>query len=323
VSARPNNFKIGLFVLIGIGILIAGLFAFGARSYFQKQRIFETYVPGVVHGLSVGSPVTLRGVAIGKVTYVGFIWNEYPEMRDRYVLIEWEIPAVTSLLPVTTNLQAVLDVEIVHGLRARIQSQGITPASDLALDYLDVDQNPLLKFSWTPKHFYVPSAPGQFTEILASIERITKNLEKVDFPLITARLGNVLGSADQFITNLDQVDFKKLGMNANALVAELRDTNTRLQATLAQAQTAVKDTDLPAISRSTQALEARLSDVAGQLQRMLASVDANDLTETLANARAATQQLNGLLSELKQQPSTLLFSEPPLPAKSVTTPPRK
>jgi len=302
VNARPNNFKIGLFVLIGIGILIAGLFAFGARSYFQKQRIFETYVPGVVHGLSVGSPVTLRGVAIGKVTYVGFIWNEYPEMRDRYVLIEWEIPAVTSLLPVTTNLQAVLDVEIVHGLRARIQSQGITPASDLALDYLDVDQNPLLKFSWTPKHFYVPSAPGQFTEILASIERITKNLEKVDFPLITARLGNVLGSADQFITNLDQVDFKKLGMNANALVAELRDTNTRLQATLAQAQTAVKDTDLPAISRSTQALEARLSDVAGQLQRMLASVDA---------------------SELKQQPSTLLFSEPPLPAKSVTTPPRK
>jgi ABC-type transporter Mla subunit MlaD len=322
MSARPNSTRIGLFVLIGIGILIAGLFAFGARSYFQKQRIFETYVPGVVHGLSVGSPVTLRGVAIGKVTYVGFIWNEYPEIRDRDVLIKWEIPEFTRLLPMTTNLQAVLDVEIAHGLRARIQSQGITPASDLALDYLDIEQNPPLKFPWTPKHYYVPSAPGQFTEILASIERIAKNLEKVDFPRITARLDKVLVSADQFITNFDQMDFKKLGTNANALVAELRDTNVRLKAAITEAQNAVKTTDLPAIGRNTQALEARLSDIAGQLQRILASVDSDDLSETLANARAATQQLNGLLTELKQQPSSLLFSEPPPPAQSVTTPRR-
>jgi hypothetical protein len=323
VSARPGNFKIGLFVLIGIGILIAGLFAFGARGYFQKQRIFETYVPGAVHGLSVGSPVTLRGVDIGKVTYVGFIWNEYPEIRDRYVLIQWEIPEFTSLLPVTTNIQSVLDVEIAHGLRARVQSQGITPASDLALDYLDIGQNPPLEFPWTPKHYYVPSAPGQFTEILASIERITKNLEKVDFPVLAARLDKVLGSADQFITNVDQVDFIKLGTNANALVMELRRTNLRLQATLAEAQAAVKGTDLPAIGRSTQSLEAHLSDATAELQRVLAALDSSDLNETLANTREATEQLNGLLRELKQQPSSILFSEPPPPAHSVKTPPRQ
>ncbi len=323
MSARPNNFKIGLFVLIAIGVLIAGLFAFGARGYFQKQRVFETYVPGVVHGLSVGSPVTLRGVKVGKVTYVGFIWNEYPEIRDRYVLIQWEIPEFTSLLPVTTNIQAVLDVEIAHGLRARVQSQGITPDSDLALDYLNIEQIPPLKFPWTPKHYYVPSAPGQFTEILASIERITKNLEKVDFSVITARLDRVLGSADQFITNVDQVDFNKLGTNANALVAELRETNARLRATLAEAQAAVKGTDLPGIGRNTQALEARLSDATAELQRVLAALDASDLNETLANTREAAKQLNGFLRELKQQPSSILFSEPPPPAQSVTTPPRK
>ena len=191
MSAQPNSFKIGLFVMIGIGLLVAGLFAFGARSYFQKERILETYVPGVVNGLSVGSPVTLRGVAIGKVAYVGFIWNEYPEIRDRYVLIEFEVPEETSLLPHTTNLQEVLDVEIAHGLRARVQSQGINPASDLALDYLDVERNPVLKFSWTPKHYYVPSAPGQITEMLASIEKITRSLEKVDFPIIAVRLATV------------------------------------------------------------------------------------------------------------------------------------
>jgi phospholipid/cholesterol/gamma-HCH transport system substrate-binding protein len=320
MSAAPNSFKIGLFVLLGTGLLIAGLFAFGARSYFQQRRVFETYVPGVVQGLSAGSPVTLRGVAIGKVTYVGFVWNEYPQIKDRYVLIEWEVPKDTSLLPPTTNLQAVLDVEIAFGLRARVQARGINPASDLALDYLDTNQNPLLKFSWTPKHYYIPSAPGQFTEILTSIERITRNLEKVDFPEIAARLDKGLGAVDVLITNVARVDFGQLGTNANALVAELRATNTRLQATLAATQGAIQETDLPAIGRNTQALEARLSDVTGELQRVLAGVNSNDLNETLANAREASEQLNGLLSELKQQPSSLLFSKPPPPAQSVETP---
>jgi ABC-type transporter Mla subunit MlaD len=312
-----------VFVIVGIGLLIAGLFAFGARSYFQKRRVFETYVPGVVHGLSVGSSVTLRGVAIGKVTYVGFIWNEYPEIRDRYVLIQWEVPENTSLLPFTSNMQAVLDVEIAHGLRARVQGQGINPASDLALDYLDNERNPLLKFSWTPKHYYVPSAPGQFTEILASIEKITKNLEKVDFPAVVARADKVLDSADQLVTNVNQVDFRKLGANANALVAELRDTNARLQATLAEAQGAIKGTDLPAIGRKAQDMEAHFSDVAGRLNDVLTGLDAADLNETLVNARRATAQLDDLLRELKQQPSRIIFSKPAPPSSSVETPPRK
>jgi ABC-type transporter Mla subunit MlaD len=308
---------------MGVGLLITGLFAFGARSYFQKRRIFETYVPGVVHGLSVGSPVTLRGVPVGKVTYVGFIWNEYPEIRDRYVLIQFEVPEDTSLLPKTTNIQELLDVEIAHGLRARVQGQGINPASDLAMDYLDIEHNPLLKFSWTPKHYYVPSAPGQFTEILASIEKITRSLEKVDFPATVARVDKVLDSADQLVTNVDQMDFRKMGANANALVVELRETNARLQATLAEAQGAIKGTDLPAIGRKTQELAAHFSDVAGQLNHLLAQFDAADLNQTLMNAREATAQLNNLLLELKQQPSRILFSKPSPPASSVFTPPRK
>ncbi len=322
MSERPNSFKIGLFVIIGLGILIAALFVFGARSYFQQRHVLETYVPGVVQGLSVGSPVTLRGVQIGKVTLVGFIWNEYPQIKDSYVLIQFEVPE-TSLLPPTTNLQAVLDLEIARGLRARVQSQGINPASDLALDYLDTNRNPPLKISWTPRHYYIPSAPGQFSQILASIERITKNLEKVDFPIIGARVDKVLGSADRLITNLDQVDFNKFGTNANALVAELRDTNARLQATLAEAQQAIQGTDISAIGRTTQALEARLGEVAGQLNSLLAGLDAEDLNETLINARKATGQLNDLLRELRKQPSRILFSKPAPPSPTVETPPRK
>ena len=310
-------------MLIGIGLLIVGLFAFGARSYFQERRVFETYVPGAVQGLSVGSPVKLRGVPIGKVTFIGFVWNEYPEFGTEYVLILFEVPKDTSLLPPTTNIQAMLNIQIARGLRARVQGQGLTGNSILALDYLDPAQNPPLQVPWTPRHYYIPSAPSQFTEMLASVEKTLKHLEKVDLTVVVARLDKVLGSAEQLVTNIDQVNFDKLGTNANALIAELRDSNTQLQMTLTEAQAAIKGTDLPAVGRNTQALEARLSDLAGELHRVVAGLDSGNLNETLANAREATEQLNVLLGELKQQPSSILFSKPPPPAQSVETPHRK
>lgn len=326
MSARPNSFKIGLFVLIGIGLLIAGLFAFGVRTYFREWRTFETYVPGAVQGLSVGSPVKLRGVPIGRVTFIGFIWNEYPQYPQygtEYVLIRFEVPKDTSLLPPTPNMQAVLNREIALGVRARVQGQGITGTSILALEYLDPERNPPLKVPWTPKHYYIPSAPGEFTEIVASVQKTLRNLETVDFSNLVGRLDNVLGSARQLVTNVDQIDFNKLGTNANALVAELRDSNKRLRATLAEAQAAIKGTDLPTVGHNTQATEARISNAAEELHRVLAGLDAGNLKETMANLRDATDQLNVLLSELKQQPSSILFSKPPLPAKSVETPLRK
>ncbi len=323
MSAPTNNFKIGLFVLIGIALLIAGLFAFGARGYFEERRTFETYVPGEVAGLSVGSSVRLRGVHIGKVTYIGFIWNEYPQLGTDYVLVRFQVPKGTTVLPPTADVQAMLNHEIAQGLRARVQGQGITGTSVLALEYLDPERNPPLQVPWIPKHYYIPSAPGQFTEILASVEKTLRHLEKVDLTNVVARLDKVLGSADQLVTNVDQINFNQLGTNANALVAELRDTNVRLQATLAEARAAIKGTDLPGVGHNTKALEARLNDLAGELQRVVANLDSGNLNETLANVREATEQLNHLLDGLRQQPSTILFSKPPLPAQSVETPPRK
>ena len=57
METKPNDFKLGVFVLASFGLLGAGLFAFGAVSYFQKIDRLETYVRENVDGLSVGAPV--------------------------------------------------------------------------------------------------------------------------------------------------------------------------------------------------------------------------------------------------------------------------
>ena len=62
MSEKASQFRIGLFVVLGVAIVLAGLFVFGIRSAFQPTYMFETYTTGDVDGLTVGSVVKLRGV---------------------------------------------------------------------------------------------------------------------------------------------------------------------------------------------------------------------------------------------------------------------
>src|SRR5882724_11390827 len=94
-----NDFKLGLFVLGGIFLLVAGLLALGARRYFEPKSLFETYVAGDVDGLAVGSPVELRGVQVGRVTRIDFSWNEYVESQPSYVVLEFEMRDDVLSLP--------------------------------------------------------------------------------------------------------------------------------------------------------------------------------------------------------------------------------
>jgi len=91
MSTRINNFKIGLFTFIGVGLVVTGLLVFGVWSNLKKSSLFETYVTTDVSGLSVGSAVELRGVRVGKVTSIGFSWNVYQDASPGYVVVVFEM----------------------------------------------------------------------------------------------------------------------------------------------------------------------------------------------------------------------------------------
>jgi ABC-type transporter Mla subunit MlaD len=330
MSSRTHNFRIGLFVLAGAALFVGALFAMGLKTYFGKRDLFETYVPGKVENLSVGALVKLRGVTIGKVSAIEFVGTEYPDYNQQYVLIQFEVPKDAVWGARTSHIQPVLDAEAARGLRARVQGQGFLGASILALEYVDPKLYPVESLPWTPKHYYIPSAPSQFNRLLASIETTLTRVQGLDLAELQARANKLLDAASRLAGNLNQVDFQQLGTNANSLVVELRQTNRGLQRTLADAQCALADAqnaingaDLPAIGRDTAALEAKLSAVALELSHLLASVDTGELNSSLANVRAATDELVVLLHHLEQRPSSVLFSKAPRPLSLVEKPPRR
>jgi len=294
-------------------LLVAGVLAFGAKSYFEKKTVFETAMPDEVYGLSVGSRVELRGVPIGKITQINFIWNVYPESKGKMIIVEFEVDQ--AILPTgrgeSTKELAARAAQ--SGLRAIVKSQGITGTSLLTLELLNPKESPPPEIDYTPKHLYIPSAPGQFTRMLDTIERSLKKVEEFNIAAVNQGISNVLVSTRGVTDKLNDLDVKQISDNANSLLVDLKGTAAQIQQTL-------KDMKLDAVSTNANALVVGLRETNTKLQTLLDHMGAVPMQATVTDVREAVQTLNAVLLELKQYPSGFIFGKPPQPAKSVQTP---
>jgi phospholipid/cholesterol/gamma-HCH transport system substrate-binding protein len=323
MSQATNNFKVGLFTLAGLVILIIGVLAFGARSYLKPTSLFETYVAGDVTGLTVGSPVELRGVQVGKVTRIGFSWIDYQLTQPSYIVVDFEVQDEVSSAPPGESHWDQLKLEVEKGLRARLKSKGITGTSILSLEYLDPANNPAVQVPWTPRHIYIPAAPGQFVEILASIEKSLRNVEQIDFGDIDRLVHDDLKSAGRVLDKAGQVDFQSLSTNASGLLTELRESNAKLKSVIEDTDDAVKKIKLEKLAADLDGLVAQLQNTVAGLQPGLANIDFEAVNQTLANAQRTIRDMDDVLTELKRYPSGFIFGSPPPAVKEVRPPTKK
>jgi phospholipid/cholesterol/gamma-HCH transport system substrate-binding protein len=323
MSMPTNNFKLGLFTLCGLALLLAGILAFGARGYFESTTLYETYIVGDVTGLAVGSAVELRGVHVGRVKRINFSWNDYQVTQPGYVVVLFEIRDEVAPLPPGDARNELLQAAIKQGLRARLKNQGITGNSILSLEYVNPAENPPVQFPWTPKHTYIPSAPGQFGELLASAEKTLHNLEHLDFAAMNQLLQGDLKSVGQVLDKVDQVDFGGISTNANSLLTELRGTNTKLKSFIDDTDDTLKKMKLEKLTQDADALIDQLRDTVAKLQPGLANIDFEALNQTIENARRTMRDMDDVILELKEYPSGFLFGKPPPAVKEVQPPAKK
>jgi len=332
MDIKANDFKLGVFVIASFGFLAAGLFAFGALSYFQRTTLAETYVSGNVDGLSVGAPVVLRGVRVGRVTKLEFSWNVYRKPEPRFVIVEFEVRN-NSVAPMASEqaLAERIQVQVKNGLRARVNSQGFTGSSLLSLEYVDPAEYPPTSFPWTPEHIYIPSAPSQFGEVLTSLQKTLHNAAQLDLQALGGSLqrdltaaeklmdrlerdlgpvenlvGHVdrsLGSADTLVAHLDEVHFQELATNAQALITQLNSD--------------VSEMHLGKLSDHADQLLTEVKGTVHRLDLVVANLDTASLNDALANIRLATRSLDETLRKLKQYPSGFLLGRPPPQASSL------
>ena len=64
MSTKPNYFKLGLFILIALFLLVAAIILFGSGVFEEEKTLFETYFADPVPGLAPGSAVLEQGVQV-------------------------------------------------------------------------------------------------------------------------------------------------------------------------------------------------------------------------------------------------------------------
>jgi ABC-type transporter Mla subunit MlaD len=337
MKSRQAHFRLGLFMLAGLAVLLVVVVALGAGAVFRTRVLIETYFDSSVQGLEIGSAVKYRGVNIGKVKDITFTYVRYEQdkplsERKTYVLVIAEVEPALIGVEKSELRQEELQRQITRGLRVKNTLQGVTGIYLLELDFADPARNPVLPIPWVPENLYVPSTPGLVEQITNVTEALAKRFERLDFEALVNNINTLTTTADQM---LKQVPVDRLGRDAALLLTELRATNQRMQRTLDTVQALVGDPALKTVpphvtaaARDAAAAAERLRRLAessdmqasleqsGQLvQRLnrLMGSEQDNVAITLDNLRRAAENLRALSEELKRNPSQLLRSEPPPP----------
>ena len=122
MSKKVNKTAIGFFVLVGVFLLISAVLLFGSGSLFRHTYKYVLFFDGSLKGLSVGSPVTFRGVKIGSVKKIGLVYNE--KTRDIAIPVSIEIEQRIKGAPSLGD--PVNDKKMIAmGLRARLEIQNL------------------------------------------------------------------------------------------------------------------------------------------------------------------------------------------------------
>ena len=334
-ASKPNYFAIGAFIVLALAILAAGLIAFGAGQIFRPRIYIETYLASTVQGIDVGSPVKFRGVQIGKVSKISFSFNEYggPAAVDlyNYVVILLEIDKEMFPGMFKENLTPLIEKNVAQGMRARIEPLGITGMNYIEINYVkDPGQYPPLALGWKPHYYYIPSAPGQLTSMLDSVNSIMADMKRIN-------LGEIQGGLEDLLANLNKAvtdaDLSKVSEELQSLIKQLQqavtDANLQkvsgdLQALVLTTDKAVKDANLGQVSTDARALIVGLEKSNANIQKILKNLESASKIDP-AEIRSIVQSLNETMVNLesfsesvKKRPSVLLWGGPAKPRESPT-----
>ncbi len=295
MGTKPNYFKIGLFVLLAVMILLISMIIFGANLFDKERLYFETYFDNSVHGLSVGSPVEARGVQIGRVEEISFVGDRYslPMDSNEFSRYARYVMAVVSVDPefmrgVTEDQPGDrLQQLVAEGMRIRYATEILSGIGYLEAEFLDPNRFIELPFNWTPEHVYLPSAPGELTTLKDSVDKILYKLEKIDIEKMSDTTQHLLSSMDQAIADanvpgvseriqslLVQAEQKIKAIDAVGMNQEVFDV-------LASLKGAVQDVNVPKLSSQAQTLLAQANQAMGELNALLARPQTDPLPANL------------------------------------------
>jgi len=319
VSKKINTTTIGLFIVTGVALGVAGLLLFSSSKLFSRTHECICYFDETLNGLSEGAPVKYRGVTIGSVKRVMVRFNQANNDYAMPVIIELDENLLQKRMGDDSmeDFSAVsLERRIREGLRASLQSESLVTG----VLYIGLRPNP----NPVPPAFHqlqkiYPEVPTEPT----SIQQLMSNLASLDIKGIETNLNSLIAKLDTAVSGLRLEEVisgvTNLVSSMDRLVTSPEITNglAALRPTLDQYRLVGEklnfriDMLADSITNSLMEVDRALAQFrgAGQNLRIMLAPDAplpNDLDRMLQQFSGAVQSLSVLLDFLKQHPNALI-----------------
>lgn len=280
MAKRVNPTLVGAFVLGAFLLVMAGIILLGGENIFAQKRRFVIYFGDAIKGLTVGSPVTFKGVVVGRVA----------NLKVRYVKEtgRTEIPVLIDLDPnkvVTPNdddeAARLLHQMIDQGLRAQMNPESlITNQQVVQLDFFP--GTPVRLVDSNLPYPQIPSLPSSFDQLQASIGMAAQSL-----PDLAASATLALNQISNLLTPANQQKVSHILDNLESVTGNLAAHGADLGKTLVSLQQASEE-----LNRVLKAVDQTLADNRRPLGDMVVK-----LGQTADSVKTLTDQLNGILGE--------------------------
>jgi phospholipid/cholesterol/gamma-HCH transport system substrate-binding protein/paraquat-inducible protein B len=308
VSQEARYYRVGLFVFVGIALLVAAVLLLGGGNAFKQTVILETSFDESVEGLDVGSPFKIRGVKRGVVKEISLARDEYrmpngdplPDEHSIDVVVRIEVtptgpPSLGSL-----GVNDTVGIWVEKGLRVRLTAAGLTGVVYLEGDFWPPERYPAQRPPWSPLHVYIPAAPSALKAFTSAAERVLQRVEQVDVEGVLTKLNTLLTTMNDAA---DKLDLENVQDKAVGLMGDLQTTSASLR-------TQMDAANLGGTSRELIATLKQLSVVMTDIQQLV-QAQTGGIASTLDNVRVMTENLRDLTETLRSYPSLLLLGEPP------------
>lgn len=320
MSGKKRNFKIGLFILIGIIITVICVILFGGGKFFREKYTVETYFDQSVQGLDVGAPLKFNGVQIGNVSEIHFVFNDYKTYKQ-YVLVRANIfpdsvrgGGGRRLADEYDDIGTFLNELVNKGLRLELSSQGITGVAFLNMVYYEPDKFPAFNIDWEPKYPYIPSAPGSITIITKSIENLTASLENINFKQISDDVDKLLNTLN---TTVEKSEVVELTKDLRILVSDLNEVSNNINKILESDDVNSSLKNFNEAMNNLNEASTKIPKILNQVNktvinfRKLSTTQQEDIQAIVDNMRDVSENINEITETGKNYPSWLLFGNPP------------
>jgi ABC-type transporter Mla subunit MlaD len=278
---NANRFKLGLFVLIGLVLIVGSLLLHGLGSVFEEKFELYTVFDESVQGLEIGSEVKYKGVKLGNV-------SEIEIFESKYIKVTMEIKPGAgqnkARMEKTKNFSMskkkeeaykFLQNEIKKGLSCQLTMAGITGMKIIEFDHGEDDKR-LTKLDIEDVN-YIPSKKGLLEGTVLSLNEALTRISQVDFKGISDELKMTLKTFRETMNSPEVHNiFKEVSLATKDLRAVMATVNNKLKSeglsnTIKELNSALKEVKNLAHTMTQEIKSAQLAKLSKTADQTLTS----------------------------------------------------